>query len=277
MADKNQIVEYVIVTAFSSAFFIALIFIFFITHQKKMHQNALKIYEMKQAQEKELFEAINTTELKEKERIASNLHDEINMNLHLIKLNYDRQKKLLKPNSTEYNINHENAVLLNKAIQGLTASIFELVPKYMLQFGLSNSFQKDLDQVQKSKNISTSYINSSQFEFETHFSKNQLLSINRLVHEILNNLLKHSKCTTLNLLVQPESTAVKLIFSHDGKSVSNTEIDNLTTASKGLGLKSLKARSLLLQAHLDYSVESDGIATVSCRIPFSNSTVVQHT
>jgi len=275
MESKDQIVLFVIAASIVGLTFGVFIILFLLRHQKKMHQNALNMQLLKQNQQRELFQAISDTELREKQRIANNLHDEIGITLNLIRQNLGLQKKELQPDSIALKINETNKTLLDKAHETLSTSIFELIPKFMLDNGLSNSLNNDFLLLSTNKSLETSYNNSIDFPFENHFSKNHLIDINRIVHEILNNILKYSGCTNLSLNIHGEASILKLIFSHNGKIISNEEIHNYTHTSNGLGLRSMKARLELLGGSVDYS-SAGKEARVTFSIPFDPHSNLKH-
>jgi signal transduction histidine kinase len=92
MEDKRQIAILVVAATFVALFFVILIILFVMKHRNKMQQNTLHLMVLEQKQQQELFQAINEAELSEKERIAKNLHDEISMNLVLMKQNLSRHR-----------------------------------------------------------------------------------------------------------------------------------------------------------------------------------------
>jgi signal transduction histidine kinase len=84
--------------------------------------------------------------------------------------------------------------------------------------------------------------------------------------EILNNLRKHAKYNAL--FVEVSNTQDELIISlrHDGKGVTNEEIETFTRLSTGLGLKSLRSRAILLNAGIIYE-KGKNFSTVSLTVP----------
>jgi signal transduction histidine kinase len=99
------------------------------------------------------------------------------------------------------------------------------------------------------------------------FDKQDQLNIYRICLEILNNLFKHSKCTQLRMVTQKDKDRIVFEFVHNGKGVNNEEMEIYTENSKGLGLKSLKARSLLLGATIDY-LTSMSYSIIQLSVPY---------
>lgn len=221
---------------------------------------------LEQKQQQELFEAIALAEEKEKERIAKNLHDELSMNLVLLKQNLSRQKKMLEPGSLPLQVNEENAKLLERTIEGLSTSVYELTPRFMMLFGLSRSLQNDLEMIHKSQHISTRFSNPGGVEFESLFSKKELLNINRLCHELINNIIKHAGCQKLELQILRQEKAIHITLRHDGKIVSEEDMEQFAHNSDGLGLKSIKARIKFLNGSIHYS-HKEALAYTQLSLP----------
>jgi signal transduction histidine kinase len=234
-----------------------------------MHKNAIEILHLKESQQNELFQAISNTEARENERIATNLHDEIGMTLNLIKQNMSRLKRELVPDSSDFEIVHQNNQMLDSVIDSLYTCVYELVPKFMLDYGLSKSLMNDMLQIRSSKNIDTSFSCPDNFVFENYYDKNQLIHINRLCHEIFNNILKHSTCNSLSFQIIPKRSNITLSIIHNGKPISTAEINVLSQSSKGLGLKSIKARVLILNATLKYE-DDNGFASIILILPHNS-------
>ncbi len=58
-------------------------------------------------------------------------------------------------------------------------------------------------------------------------------------------------------------------FTHNGKGISNAEIEALSESNTGLGLKSLKSRLLILKAEVNYYKDINN-STITLFIPISD-------
>lgn len=266
MQDQTELAGFILAGTLAAVFFVVLIVLFVLNHRNKMHQNALELMALEQKQQQELFEAIALAEEKEKERIAKNLHDELSMNLVLLKQNLSRQKKMLETDSLALQVNEENAKLLERTIEGLSTSVYELTPRFMQLFGLSRSLQNDLERIHKSKQVSTKFSNPGGVEFENLYSKKELLNINRLCKELINNLLKHAGCKQLELQIIRNEPKLNIIIRHNGKIVSEEDMEGFAQNSEGLGLKSIKARIKILNGSISYS-SKEGLAYTLLSLP----------
>jgi signal transduction histidine kinase len=78
------------------------------------------------------------------------------------------------------------------------------------------------------------------------------LNLYRIGLELLQNILKHENSTKINVLLCYTETAIILDILHNGTGISNENFEHLAQHSSGIGLNSLKSRTVFLNAILDY-------------------------
>lgn len=233
-------------------FLAAVIIIFVVYYQRKMLLKEAHIQLMEQEKQIALFKASVEVEEKQKEKIARNLHDEINPLLVVLKLNLNRHRMAVKKNTFDPENLKLDSDLLDKAIEGIRTTCLDLIPSFLLEFGLLKALEEYVRTVQRLESMNAEFENNiSPGELDI-FDKQDQLNIYRICLEILNNLFKHSKCTEFKMTTRKVRKNLAIQFTHNGKGVTNHDMDVYTENSKGLGLKSLKARSLILGASIDY-------------------------
>lgn len=248
---------------------IVVIILFVVTYQRKMLLKEVQIKIMDQEKQLDLFKVSVEAEEKQKEKIARNLHDEINPLLTVLKFNLSRHRIEIKKDKFIPESLIDDEQLLDRAIEGIRSSCLDLIPSFLLQFGLIKSLEEYIRSIQLSGSI------SAEFEYKTLqnelelFDKQEQLNIYRVCLEILNNLFKHSNCTNLKMSTEIIDSSLIIELIHNGKGVTNEEMDKYTEVSKGLGLKSLKARALILNATINYSKTINN-ASITLNIPFKN-------
>ena len=232
---------------------VIVIIMFVVIYQRKMLLKEAKIQLMEQDKQITLFKASVEAEEQQKEKIARNLHDEINPILTLLKFNLSKHRIEIKKNKFEADSLIVDAQLLDQAIEGIRTTCLELIPTYLLQYGLLKSLEDHMRNLQQVGSITTEFENHTESIDIEVFEKQAQLNIYRICLEILNNLVKHSNASTLKLTITRLAQFLILEFNHNGSSVTNEEMNAFTENSSGLGLKSLKARALILNAKIEYS------------------------
>ncbi len=83
-----------------------------------------------------MFNASAEIEEREKERIARNLHDEINPLLNVLKQNLQRHRLYIMKNKFQVESFNQDFELIDKAMDGIRNSSYELVPSFLIDYGL---------------------------------------------------------------------------------------------------------------------------------------------
>ena len=257
------------------AFFLAFI-TFFALYRKKLITKEAKLKETEYEKEKLLhrqhiqnFTLVYQAEEKEKEKISRNLHDGV---LPLVA----SAIQSLSKNYNDLNTPDFNPQRLKKDIEAieqigitLRGVSHDLVPPYFLSFGLIAAIKDFIEQLGTSK-AKSNFENRTQFGKQLPLDLAQQLNIYRICLELLNNLNKHSHYTFLTFAIEFFDNTLLFEIQHDGKGISNEQIKALTENSKGIGLKSIQTRVMLLEASIDY-VTGDEISSISLLVPLKDS------
>lgn len=272
LQEKDKIVELVIVTSVAFTFLCGIIVLLSYRYQKRLHANELELLHLKRENQRALFAAMRVAEEQERQRIANNLHDDVGMNLNLIKQNLGQQKKLLSHQADAERLNADSLELLTAAIDKISTSVFDLVPKFLIDFGLISALKSDLEKIERVSAIRTQLDWPVNFQFENAFDLGAIVEINRICAELLNNTIKHTACSSLKMGIVDYAQVVEISLHHNGKAISTAEFESLAKATERTGLKSIKARCFLLNAELVFSGES-GAAQVKVILPKSRPLV----
>lgn len=232
-------------------FIAAVVILFVVYYQRKMLLKEASIKLMEQEKQIELFKASVEAEEKQKEKIARNLHDEINPILNTLKFNLTKHR--VKAQKNEFNPESMMADedTFDKAIEGIRTVCYDLIPTFFMEYGLIPSLESYVKNVKRIGDISGEFHSAIVPEELESFSLQEQLNIYRVCLEVLNNLFKHSGCSLFKLSIVSSQNLVFEI-THNGKGIDDEEMNSFTEKSKGLGLKSLKARLILLRATINY-------------------------
>ncbi len=269
MENQEGLTTAIIISCLAMFCLIIVIILFVVIYQRRMLLKEASIKLMEQEKQIELFKATVEAEEKQKEKIARNLHDEINPILTVLKLNLSKHKiDIIKEKFNIEDLSLDQQIL-DQAINGIRTTCLDLIPTYLLEYGLVKSLGSYVVTIRNNNEINAEFENKNEIENTDYFNKQAQLNIYRICLEILHNIFKHASCTILKLSINTHNNQFIIDVSHNGKGVSNEEIDTFTTCSNGLGLKSLKARILILNATINYNNSSD-ISTIKLRIPYQN-------
>ncbi len=268
MQNQTSVAVFIALGCLIMFLLILVIILFVVTYQRKMLEKENRIRIMDQEKQIALFKATVEAEEKQKEKIARNLHDEINPLLTLLKLNLSKHRADAKKNQFDPETLREDAKLIDATISGIRTSCQDLIPSFLFTFGIEKSVEEMIDTLNNSGTIHASFENQLEIGNQNNFPKQTQLVIYRICMEILNNIIKHTGCKKLSLVLKADSNSFQIIYKHDGNGISNEEIETISENSSGLGLKSLKARVLMINAHLNY-LKDNPQSSITLTIPLN--------
>jgi signal transduction histidine kinase len=267
MESQQKIMFLIVIGCVSMLLMAAIVVLFVSLYKRNMLQKENEIKLMEQEKQLALFKASVEAEEQQKEKIARNLHDEINPLLAVLKFNLSKHRIEARKNQFEPDSLIADAALLDKAIDGIRTTCLDLIPTFLLQYGLLKSLEDYLTHVQQIGNVQVEFENEIGEEALAAFPKQDQLNTYRICLEILNNIFKHAHCSVLKMALHLKDNAFTIVINHNGQGVSNEEMDTYTDNSEGLGLKSLKARALILNATITYTKQNPQ-SSVTLRIPY---------
>lgn len=230
---------------------VTVIIVFILKSRKKIYDKEVEKKDLELQFQKELMQSSIHTQENERERIAQELHDDINSKLNIVVL----KAQLLKSSSLT---KKESKEFINYVINDLTKVIdrsrkmaHELLPPVLNKFGLNVAIEELIYDYENIKTITFKYENELDFK-ETDIKKQ--LYIFRILQELINNSMKHgnsSKITIKFCFVENKKTC---IYTDNGIGFNMT-----TTLSKGLGFSNIINRVLFLNGkYTMFSEEKKG-------------------
>lgn len=254
-------------------FLATVVVLFVVFYQRKMLLKDASIKLMEQEKQIELFKASVEAEEKQKEKIARNLHDEINPILNTLKFNITKHRIKAQKNELNPASMFADEETLNKVIEGIRSVCYDLIPSFFLEYGIIVSLESYVKNVQNMDDISGEFYSDVIPEELETFSRQEQLNMYRVCLEILNNLFKHSECKFFSVSMNSLNKSLVFKVTHNGKGISNEEMNLFTENSKGLGLKSLKARIILLKANINYNKDINS-SSITLTVPLNPNKLV---
>jgi signal transduction histidine kinase len=223
-----------------------------ITEQVKLYEDKKKLerekIKLRIKQQREILNAILSSQEEERRRVAETLHHEVGQLL------FAAQLKLGKTNPEVENI-------LKSALEKTRNVSYELTPLLLNDFGLEvalkDLFEKKLVSIGVNPCFNYSYI--------SHTNRNDLdIIIYRITQELLNNTVKYAFAKNVKLCVFEENAVLNINFEDDGEGFS---LDVLNVSSKGFGLNSIKNRINLLNGFFEIQSQPQQGVKVLIKIP----------
>lgn len=217
-----------------------------ITEQRKAEELAIK--------------AIVEGEERERHRIANELHDGLGQylsaaNMHLNTV-YSDFESLSKPTDRSFKTGLQ---MLEHAISETRSISHNLLPKAIQDYGLKLAVESLVNEMQSTEDITIHLF--QKYEDES-LPGNIQINLFRIIQEALNNAIKHSQGSTIN---------INLVYS-DGELICTVEdngsgFDPANVQNEGLGLQSMKTRVAAMSGNLDIDSKQNGGTLITAIVP----------
>ena len=203
---------------------------------------AVLILNVKIRKQKEIekLNAIITTQENERKRIAEDLHDEMGPMLSAIKLqinNFVLAKDELEKNVKETS-NH-----LDTVIQNIRRVVRNLSPSKLHSQGLIQSIEEFRVIIEKNNKIRFNLYHEG---INNKWHEQAEAGIYRIVHELINNSLKHSNCNEINIALRVYEKVCLILYVDNGSIPENG-----VPKERGFGLQNIQTRVQMLKGKLE--------------------------
>lgn len=197
----------------------------------------------------------DTAVVKERNRIARELHDSVTQNLYTVATISDAIPDLWESHPEE---THKALDSLRRLSRGALAEmrilLLELRPASLLEKSLGQLLQQLAESVEGRSRIqvTTSIVGDQIFPDDVQ------VTLYRIAQEALNNIIKHSEATRATIGLYQEPGQVTLRVSDNGRG-----IDPKMTAIGGFGLENMKERARQIHAKLTIASQPETGTEVS--------------
>lgn len=267
MEDKITIIILILVTFIAVLLPSAIIIFTARLSKRRVVEKEMEIVE----KELEAVKMVMEAEAKEREKIAKYLHDNLIPNFCAI-------QSSLETNLPPVNDNYFKARFaldmkaFNKGIGELRNITHELAPPTLSKHGLLLALEEHCDILNDGIKKKVLFDSETVSENALPFSVSEKANIYSVCLELLQNLNKYAAYKTLRFKADLTAEALILEMTHNGTVISNEQIATLTANAKGIGLKSIQSRCLVLNATVNYT-SHDGIALITFLIPFKKVSI----
>ena len=223
------------------------------SHKKKQHLR--EVQSLQQQKEIQILQALMQGEEKERSRIAKDLHDGVAGMLAAVKMHFSSIPDGGHLHRAE---GYEQGMkLLNEATQEIRKTSHNLMPEVLLQHGLDEALRRYCSNINNSITLQIQYDSWGEV---ARFKDSFELSVYRIVQELLNNIIKHSKATEAIVQLTQQNNLLSISIEDNGEGFSSTKNKD------GMGLRSLQGRVKSLNGKLE--IESSEKSGVSAYLEF---------
>ena len=225
----------------------------YLLHRNRQYRRVKKLQEEIFLQKELAARALFEGEQNERIRIARDLHDSIGQQLSAVKM-----KMNALPASKEV---EDAGNFLDGTIREVRNISHNLLPE-ALQFGWVAALEELCEQMNLPNGPAVT-LEVDDYSRSYSFSKQQELSIYRIIQEIISNTVKHAEAKNIHISVSGNDNSFLINTSDDGKGMDTA----ILARSSGIGWKNIAARVNLLRGKMDISSQQMSGTRISIAIP----------
>lgn len=219
---------------------ITLLIGFFIFQNRKKNQR-LKLQAIEMEQKRELTHAVMKAEEEERKRIAEDLHDSVAQKMVVAKLNLEALSINMEMAEQKKTIFENINTLLKESTDEVRSLSHSMMPHAFERYGLTNSIKDFLNKIHK-KDLKINFNAEGDFN---QLKDNKAFLIYRIMQECIQNVLKHSSASKLDISMMCANNEADIIIEDNGKGFIVSE--NYV----GSGLKNIQSRVDFLNGKLE--------------------------
>ena len=209
--------------------------------------------------EKKILDAVIRTEEHERERFAKNLHDDLGPLLSSLKMYVTMLSKLEEGEKRDF-VYKQVEEILKEAIVTTKNVSNDLSPHVLTNYGLASAIDTFIKKV--SNHIRINFENDiSEVRFNTSIES----SLYRISKELINNSLKHSDSSEINIKLKEKGAQLYLKYSDNGENFSEEKFQEYL--KKGMGLSNIISRSKTLNSTYKFYTPKSGGFGFEMRVP----------
>ena len=200
--------------------------------------------------------------VKERERIARDLHDSVTQTLYSLSLYVDATQKALQGRKTDKAQKHVHELrkLAREAMLDMRLLIFELHPPILQKEGLAVALKTRLESVEARSGIHTGYHVMTERRLPLAIET----ELYRIAQEALTNVVRHSQADSVNVTLYYGKDRFKMKVQDNGIGFDPEKADE----GGGMGLRGIKERVQRMNGklHVESTPQKGTIIVVTVRI-----------
>lgn len=190
--------------------------------------------------EYKILDTIISTEEKEREKFARNLHDELGPLLSSIKMYVNSLASSTEKAKNDFIIVQLKKIL-TEVIQSTKELSNDLSPHVLANYGLLAALEWFINQLKP--HISINFESNLK---DKRYPSSLELSMYRIIKELINNTLKHAQASMITIKLHHILKSVHLVYSDNGIGFKENWQDSVDTM--GMGMFNIISRSRLINA-----------------------------
>lgn len=246
----------------ASLFVLAAVFAGLFYSRNKLKQKAAMQAQMLEQQEV-LTRAVIEAEEKERQRIASDLHDGVGQLFSAVKMNmnglFDRIE--IKREEDKFLV-EKTMALVDESCKEVRSISHQMMPNNMLlRSGIASDVKSFIEKIDSDQ----LKVNLEAHGFKNRIESNVEVVLYRVIQESVNNVIKHAKATRLDIILDRTPAGITVLVKDNGVGFNSA----LRETFDGIGLKNIETRIEYLKGKVTYTSAPGQGTEVNIQVPVS--------
>jgi signal transduction histidine kinase len=276
MQNQNaEIVSVLVIGGVMALLLVLFIVTIVLLYQRRQQRHEKDLIRLKEEYDQELLRSQLEIQEKTLKTISQELHDNIGQMLSVVKMSIAGATYTLDKESAEYEAITASKDILNKAISDLSNLTKSLHTDRIAQIGLDESIHFEIETIKKTGLVDISF-NRGISEYHQSLDPQTSVFLFRMFQEVINNTLKHSKATHVNVSINyTDKYNFVLKIEDNGVGFDVKEKKDKASSSSGVGLKSMINRAKLIGAEFVIDSKIGKGTTITITLPLIKDPVTE--
>ncbi len=249
LQSDEEIYFTVIASAGLAIFLVFIVIVAIVRYQNKKQEYFIEIVALKTAYDQEILKSQIEVQNQTLQHIGQELHDNIGQLLSVAKINLNI---LEESDNEELEFIKQTNEIITQSISDLRALTKSLDGDFVKDFGLEESISHELQRIRKTRRFQTEI---SVLGEKRKLGYEREIVLFRIVQEVLNNALKHSKAKNLTIVLHYFPQSFTLNINDNGKGFDLENINQKGILQAGAGLRNMQRRMELIGGECSISSE----------------------
>lgn len=261
MAESSPLDLYVLLFGGTIAMFLLASGVvgFILLYQRRIIRQDLAFKEAEAKHQQELYHGTLEAIESERKRLARDLHDEVGASLSAMRLLVGQIQQKSADATFIEEIITKHKTLIDSTIDNVRRISNDLLPQGLEEFGLPYAIEGLCEKTIEISKIDIRLKIENIGQIDTKIN----LIVYRLIQELLNNAVKHSEATTIDLLLKKENNKLILNYTDNGKGFDFA----LAYEKRSLGLKNIETRTKMIDGTVKFYTSPNEGLKIEVRIP----------
>jgi two-component system NarL family sensor kinase len=245
------------------SFFILMAIISFLLYNRYQLKQKNIVQAELNRQRGELFNTILTVQDQERKRIAQDIHDGLGSVLSAVKLKLSGLQHDAGVLTGDQQTKYQSVLgMLDEASVELRNISHNLMPATLARLGLVAALQNLADGISSYPGL---HVHFTEHGFNGRITEEKEMSIYRIILELINNTVKHSRATQLIVQLIKHPLNINIIIEDNGIGFNYLQT---VTQTQGIGLNNIRSRVEYLKGRIDFDSRKGEGTSILIDIPY---------